>query len=609
MATVSRELRPPIAQSRAMLAVLGSLVAVTLALIGVTLNRGFDWNDEGFIVALTSSARSAPGDVWGFHFLLHPLFELVGESIVVMRIIRLLGYAALGLLLTVIAARALHGLGVQLRRPSWMIVALVGQSGTFFAFAYPARHLGYNELSGWLTQLGVALLVLLLVSPAASARDSGTRRLWLLWGAVGAAFLLLFVSKVTAAAMLGVALIVVVVVLWMRAPHMRLPMLGLPAGAGAAALVLLLTGVPLLKYTGNLLALVLDPSGRTNGYTVTSLLNSYLLSAWHTASTVAVPIMLAAAAVFVASAGARRVGTAPTVDDSPLRRIAPIAALLAAALLSLPVIVFPGGGPTWTQLGVTLAFLMGLAAIGLAALAPVRGDVVAGPGRLRIGVAISLLAIAPLLSSAGTNNAIFGHGVFAATLWCVCSGVALAVLWERVAASSLSARLAVAAMLTTSVAVPALFVATDVLLHPYGTAPYLSQRSTITEGPLRGISLTYEEAQTVQWLMERSSALDAAGVPTISMSPGHLVLFNSSPWTNLWPSQDWPTSIAASCATDPPGDLMVIQAANYQRGDDRYEWMVAGLEACGIVFPDDFEVVDHHESSDRTQDLTLWQLR
>ena len=76
-----------------------------------------------------------------------------------------------------------------------------------------------------------------------------------------------------------------------------------------------------------------------------------------------------------------------------------------------------------------------------------------------------------------------------------------------------------------------------------------------------------------------------------------------------WPAPDWADSIARSCESDPPEDLFVLQSGTEKPGSPNYEQLETGLEACGIDFPEDFEVVAEHESDDPIFDVRVWQLR
>ena len=146
----------------------GLLVALVVAATGVAtgygvvlwgLGRGFDWSDEAFVSTMIASDRVAVGEAWGFQHLVHPLYRLTGESILALRVLRLVGYALTSVLLVLAARHVARGARVALPRHTWPFVLLVAQAGTLLAWSYPPRYLGYNELSAWLSQLICASVV------------------------------------------------------------------------------------------------------------------------------------------------------------------------------------------------------------------------------------------------------------------------------------------------------------------------------------------------------------------------------------------------------------------------------------------------------------------
>jgi hypothetical protein len=103
-----------------LLAAIVAVMAVTFAVIIATLDRGFDWSDEAFVDAMIVSDRASSTEFFGFQHLLNPVYELLGGSVLALRILRLLGYVALGVALTFIARAVLrmiagrHARGVEL---------------------------------------------------------------------------------------------------------------------------------------------------------------------------------------------------------------------------------------------------------------------------------------------------------------------------------------------------------------------------------------------------------------------------------------------------------------------------------------------------------------
>ena len=597
---------------RVIVGAIGATVVVTLAVIIVTLNRGFDWSDEGFIYAMIASNRIADGEFWGFQHLLNPIYELLGSSVLSFRILRLLGYLALSGVLVVMAHGMLSAIGTRLRRSTWLFVVLVAQIGTFAAWSYPPRYLGYNELSSWLTQLGGALLILLLVRGRWKAAPLSPRVVWTLWAFVGVVLSALFFAKVTAAIVLGAFALLVALLPGTGRRWARIGFLAI--GAAVAILVMFATGVPVVAYAQSVFGLILNPSAQSaSGYSVSGLMPVYLASASVTINAIVVPVILAAVTLLVSRGASQKSGASTTT-----RFAAPVdhlAMVLGGVLLLivLTLTVYPQTAALlWEALGATNTFMMAVAIIAFALLSPrdVPPGSLIGHRTTTTALMIILFVLTPIISGVGTNTPLFGHTVFSSTLWAVGVGVGLALLWERSTASSPLLRMFPLLLAAALVAGSGLAIAGDVFHHPYRTAPYFAQKFESTTGDFRGLRLTEPETELLEWLDDTGEQLDAAGVPALSLArPGALLAFNASGWANPWPAPDWADSIARSCETDPPEDLFVLQSGTEKPGSPNYEQLETGLEACGIEFPEDFEVVAEHESDDPIFDVRVWQLR
>jgi hypothetical protein len=593
-------------------AAVGLIVAMTLAVIIVTLNRGFDWSDEGFTYVMIASDREATGEFWGFQHLLNPLYELFGSSILAFRVLRLIGYIALSIALTAIAKAALDALGFSLRRSSWIVVLLVAQVGTFAAWSYPPRYLGYNELSAWLTQLGGAVLILLVVSGRAAVTAPLPRRIvGVLWAVVGFVVASLFVAKISAAIVFG--LFALVVALLPASSTRRWTRVGFAAaGAAVALLAMLVVGVPVFGYARSVLGLLVNPAAQAaSGYSLSSLLLVYLASASLTLGALAVPVLLAAVTlVFSRGVGRRTLGGARSRAATE-HVVLVLAILLMLMVMSIPVFP-PGGIGIWDALGVGNTFVYFAAVLAFAILSPrvLRSHVVAGHRTTTMATLVVLFTLIPLVSSLGTNNPILGATVFSTTLWAVGVGVGLVALWERSRASWPILRATPLLLVVAIVAASAFSVAGDVLAHPYRTALYLSQKTPTTVADFRGLRLSEGEVDLIQWLDDSGEELEADGVPALSTaSPGALLAFNASGWSNPWPAPDWSDSITRTCLADRPDDLFVLQSENEKPGVRVHDQLTTGLAGCDIRFPDDFERVAHHASENPAHDLTIWRLR
>jgi hypothetical protein len=586
------------------LGIIGTLTGLAFVLIALTLNRGFDWSDEGFSYTLLTNNRVGDGEVWGFQYLLHPLFNSLGESIVAFRVLRLLGYVGISILLCWIARLTLNDFGLSLRRSSWIIVLLVAQVGTFSAWSYPPRNLGYNELASWLSQAAGALLLFLLITSRATSKPRQRFPRVAIWGTVGALIAIVFLAKFTVAVLLLIFATVVVFFL----PTLRVRLLSAGALVGgiiATILILLIARVPIIDYSLNIFTAMQDSSTQTSsGYSPTTLLSTYLQSASVTIAAIALPTILIAVGLLVSRGWRGERSSRPT----PLIVMAEHVAFALIALLGL-LMVFPRSESSWTALGIANTLLLCVALIGFAVLARFTPQQLAPKSGVTVVLALALFALTPLVSGIGTNNAIFGQTVFSATIWAVGAAIVLNLLAERTLALSSLARAIPLLLLSFITLSGTIAVAADVFQHPYRTAPYFEQTTEVPAGALHGLSLKPQEAAVAVWLHEAGSRHDAAGMPAISMtSPGALLAFNASPWTNAWPGPDWATSITRSCTLEYPDGLFVLQSGEDRLGTENYDKLVAGLAACDITFPQDFTKVDQRADNSPGYKISIWRL-
>lgn len=588
----------------------GVLALIGLLLIGFTLNRGFDWTDEGFVYTMIASNRVAAGEVWGFQHLLHPLFALFGESVLAFRVLRLIGYVLLSVVLVLAARNVAVRLGLRFSIWHWAFILLVAQIGTFAAWGYPPRYLGYNEVASWLAQVGCALLIVLLADVLVPARR-GAWRTAALWFALGLLGATLGLIKISSGVIFGLLLLAALLVptatfaWWKRAGSVVL-------GAVMITGVLGLLGYPLKSYLSSSLHLLTDRSAQeASDHSLAAIIPTYLASLEHTLALIVLPVALFVVVAF----GLLRGRFAKTSQVEGLighertlaRGLWLLAILIAAAAFSIP------GGNVWNDLGATIALL---GAAGAAILVLVGDRLVRVPSTARhpratLIVGAIVVALTPFVSAVGTNNTIFGQTLFSATTWAVLFGFAACALFAA-APRSVGARTIPLALAISMMAIFVGFVVTDVFVQPYRTVPYFQQQATIDSGPLRGLRVTPEEAELAAWLRDAEDNLHAAEVPAVAISaPGALLNFNRSGWANPWVDAMWPISFATveiACEDGPPEDLLVLQPGSETSESASYGGFVAALDACGLDFPEDFTEVARTPGSMSDRQMTIWRL-
>ena len=608
---VGRGVRSLVARSSQRLAplipllVMALVVLVTYLRIVWLLPRGFDWTDESFIMSMTASDRIAVGEPWGFQHLLNPLYRLTGESVLAFRVLRLVGYVAVSAAVVLLASAALHRIGVTIGRAGWALVVVFSQVGTFIAWSYPPRYLSHNELASWFSQVGVALILLSLAWGTSHADRRSAKAMWTIWLTLGATTTVLVFAKVTSGVAFAAVLAVVLLVpnnqlrLWQR-------VVGAAGGGGGALLLLWLLGAPIGPFFRNVIAVATDGSAQAAfGHPLSALVPYYIdsmLTTWNVVLTALVLFTLSMAPLL------RRVQMDPsrTRLGGWDRLVWIFAALLAVTLVALP------RADPWLYAGY-LAVFMGAAALIGFALACGDDDAMSGSGFRRVAtvvVAGGALVSAPVIASVGTNVALAGHFMFSATLWATALGIALVLLGEGARRLGTPAR-----------AVPALIALVLVLLatagveksarQPYRMEALESQQTPTSVPELRGLLLTESEAEWIDWVAEAGESLGADGVPAIAISsPGALYAFNHSGYANPWTDAMWPASFSAlqvACA-EPPPDLFVLQPGTSNPDDPSTVGTVASLAACGINFPNDFEMVDEYRSTEPERAMAIWRL-
>lgn len=517
--------------------------------------------------------------------LMHPIFVALGESVLAMRALRLLGYVAVAFGLTWVADRLLRSLGVALTRREWWFVLLVAQAGTLMAWSYPPRYVGYNELSAWLSS-GVWGALALGLFPRTP--DSGTRRL-IPWFVCGLLIVLLVLGKVTSAVAWAVLVVVVCLVPVPGTPTLRrltAALLGLAVGAA----LLTAAGMPYLDVIRNTTAMFAGSSELEGGsHDVGDILTTYVTSTVDTGREAALPVLLFVVLLLLCTL---------------LRQahwVWGVLGVLLVAGFGLTLVPSAVEG-SWVGLG-GIAGAIGASA-GLALLLVVgragRSGVLPGSSAGRVLVVLVVGIVTPLVASVGTNNKIWGHAVYTTTPWAVLLGVGLCLV-ARTAPAQLRVEPLLLGLVVVALGVTA--VSFDASRHPYRTSPLWEQSASTSVPSLAGVRMTEQEAQIADWLDGVARAETPEGVPAVSLgNPGFLFIFNASGWASPWRGAYWRQSIAANCADAPPAELYVLEPGTASGGPDgdvarEKEGLQAALQECDLDFPADFTSVAEHDGA------------
>lgn len=585
-------------------------VIVSFAYAGIlwTLRHGYGWGDEAFIDTMIATNRMAIGEAWGFQHLLHPLYTVTGESFLIFRVLRLVGYVTTSVGLVWSARLMMRRMGFSIPRSGWVFILLLAQAGTFLVWSEPVRSLGYNELASWFTQLGVALILLSLTWREPLPHHGRSSRVpWAIWAGLGGLTILLGFAKVTSAVAFGAVLALALVV---PNPSLRLwkRVVSLTAGAASVLLLLWVGRVPVGFYLKNAYLLVFDKSAREAfGHPGAVMFTTYADSLLFTGRALLPAVLLFALAM--ASFGRNT----PSVGDGSRAGAIDwvtwtLGVLLVIALVALPRV------DVWSYVGEVAVFIgaagfIGLAIVGVDRVARLRPAV----SRL-FPVAVGGVAVmaAPFIAAVGTTNRLAGQLVFAATLWSVVLGIALVLLAQRATRLRSRARALPLILGCVVLLLAALAVRADIA-KPYQNAPLLSQQTSTSVPALRGLLLTETDAAWADWLAAAGDSLHARGVPAIAIdSSGAVLAFNGSSYGNPWLGKDWLAayrSLSLACRTHPPTDLFVLQPGDSTPHASSTSGVTKSLAACGISFPGDFQRVAHTGSANPQRVMTIWRLR
>jgi hypothetical protein len=586
------------------------LVAVVYVVLAWAIPRGFDWTDEAWVYSLISSNRIAVGEAWGFQHVLHPLFVATGQSVIAFRVIRLIGYFLVSAFLLVIAHRTATALGWTLRLTSWLLILAVSQIGTFVAWAYPPRYLGYNEISSWLTQVGAGLILLLVVSRITAKPVVGPRVVLSIWVGLGAIVVLLVSVKITTGIVFGA---LVIAALFISRPTLAVSkrILALAVGVVVGLLLLLASGFPFFAYASNLLSLIFDDSARSAyDHPVGELLKTYGLSFAVSARTIFLSI------AFFVILVALLLGLLSSLLNRTFAGLATATAGVVAVLTVISLLVWPGSGFAFTDLGYLVLFLGGAAVILVAMWLGLSrgGGGLSSRSKGVVSFGVIVVISTPFAGAVGTNNAIVGQLIYSSTIWATALAFLLVVLGQKLALSGHSVIASVPSVILVSLLLMAAFgVRGDVLYHPYRTTPYATQQSPTNATHLEGMLLTAQEAEWADWISLQARELKAGNTPAVAISsPGGILTFNNSPFASPWVETFWPVSfrsISAACTQNaPPTKLFVLQPGNATAASPVVVQTAAALQDCGISFPEDFVKAAVHPSKNGAFAMTIWKL-
>ncbi|WP_439565931.1 hypothetical protein [Microcella sp.] len=576
------------------------LVGAGLVVILTNIPRGLDLTDESWILVLVSQNQLTPGEPWGFQHIAHPLWNLLGESIIGARVGRFLLYQSAVALATWSVTLLGRALGIRLSRTSIAIVFISAQAAALNAWAYWPRAFGYNEFAAFFSTAGVSLVVAVIATQLLNG--SLSRRQRLLYGAsLGVLAGLLLLTKLTSGVVLALGVIVALAILPRALQLIGTFVLAALATVGGAWLL----GYPLGNYVSSAVRMATDAAYAASFARPPGLLQANIRELLATAVDVLPALLL-----IVALLGAALLGDRLGVPRFA-RNLTSIGLL---GLYATAVSAFDTGENLVEKTGVLGLHIGVFAAGALLAWRWSQHSTSAGNSRRTLLIVVAALAIlvTPFISSVGTNNPLILHITYNQTIWGAACGLGIVVLVTAMGTQPVRRAVAAGALV-----VVALLGMMGVLLDqrsPYRQVAYAEQTEpTRSDNPLlSGLRLPPETVAAFVDL-ERIGA-EFANTPVIAPgSPGSILVFNNVSFASPFTEAFWPGSygtVAAECQRNgSPDDLVVILPSWVTEDTRDYELLVDALsQGCGIAFPEDFVFVDSTREDVAGIQYPVWSL-
>lgn len=551
--------------------VFASLVGMVLLVLSVA-RREITVTDQALYLLMIEDPEISRRSASGFHFLLNPLFDLVGQSVVEWRLLRavldigadlFLGWALVEYIRTRHPATKLQD--------KWTGFAMVGAIGLigFASWSWPANGFGYNELGTILvTTIGALLLLILKNGPRT------TRASLFLASILGALLVAFAITRWTGATIMLFGLTVITLTHFAGRDIARL--VGSTfAGAVAAAVIIHFGVADLRTIADGIVSGTVDVS--RGSHSLSFLLDRYTTSLLNGLTLGGATLILIVLGVLVLH-------------------------LWRSGSASLPVVCLTVGlASIWAVAGDRLVLDNRLWSINGASvvLAVVAVVLLAAHGigstqqyGLHLGVKSilvpgMLLAI-PVAAQLGTDVFIFVSMILLAPLWV--AAIVLLLSSSEVLTSAVRSFGFVGGIVLGAACV---MLSAEGLLRVHSFSP-LDQAVELEEGRFAGLAVgeakfelftDLEELRTD--LRPNPTVISLWNRPAVTYAlGGHGIGF---PWYSPNGIEAGVATVEAACRDDgftPAPDIVFVME---ETESEQFQRMVAALATCGIHFPADFE--------------------
>ena len=549
------------------------LAAMVLLVVSVA-GREITLTDQSLYLLMIDDPEISRRSASGFHFLLHPLLSLVGQSIMEWRLLRaalgigvdlFLGWTLVEYLRAENPASKLH--------QKWTAVGLVSAIGAvgFASWSWPANGFGYNELGTMLATMVAALPLVIMKQAPTTSRASLVAAT-----ALGAVLVAFVITRWTGAVMVVFGLVVIAL------SHFRgrdLARLTASACVGAVvAAVVIHVGVADLRIiaTGIISG---TEDVRRGSHSIGFLLGRYGTSARNGVLTGAPTLIV----ILLSSAVLKRwrSGLAHSVVACVVLGLGALWAFGADRWLH--------GSRVWSINGVALT--LATVALGLLIVTGLAEGRRSGlrPGLKSILVPGMLLAI-PVAAQLGTDVFIFFSMILLAPLWV--AAIVLLLSSSEVLSSALRSFGLVGGVVLGAACV---MLSVEGLLRVNSFSP-LDQAVELEKGRFAGLAVSeakfelfadLEELRTE--LRPNPTVISLWNRPAVTYAlGGHGIGF---PWYSPNGIEAGVATVEAACRDDgftPAPDIVFVME---ETESEQFQRMVAALATCDIHFPVDFERV------------------
>lgn len=587
-----------------------SFVAISLLVVTFGLFRGFDWTDEAWAYSLTSSGRITLGEPWAFQYLMNPLLQIFGDHVIVIRMFRLFAFICLGILISLGFGVIAKSTGRVFSRTSWVILFSVTQIGTVLAWSWPPRYFAYNEITSVIVQLvAIAIGVVLLTARTNSKIKLNSIKYSLLWGAIGLITGILFYGRFTGFLLLMPIALAATLFAGNGRRLLSASLFTIFMGLGISVPIAM--GLPAWEYAQSIWLNITDPNVQAANNHPSGLIQMYGENLWGMFLTVLPGMILALSGILISLSSSTGKELIPGFSKS----LGPIL-FGVVATISLVYVIQSGGGAERT--GKIAILSISLAAVATYIFTSSLFSQKHNFATKKIDVwrticSVSLIAVAPIVASFGTNNPLTIHFGFDSTIWLGAAGLGLSIWYTAVKNQSNNDWLPVVSMfLLSSLAIVAIV---GEARAPYRAASFKANSELIsTPGPLQGLFVTPSEKNWLNWLNDQSVSLKAQEIPTLSLkSAGALLAFNNSNFASPWLESFWPASfwsISKACQVGVPKDLIVLVPGTVPDGSPEWNDLRRTLlESCDISFPEQFQEVADYADINPQYAMTIWRLK